>query len=116
MSLRWNGGACRCASSKHLQTRRFLDTLQGYLHDVHRMLVQLHRAANERPAPFIDHSGTLRDSKTGRPIHGGLSDDDDGDEDGGDGDTMRGCRFPSCARVWLTVRRRRSGRSGLLVL
>ncbi|KAK7035989.1 carn-acyltransf domain-containing protein [Favolaschia claudopus] len=63
-------GLSVCASSKHLQTRRFLDTLKGYLHDVQRILVQLHRDANERPAPFIDHSGILRDSKTGRPING----------------------------------------------
>ena len=59
-----------CASSKHLQTRRFLDTIHGYLLDVQRMLVQLHREANERPAPFVDHAGVLRDSKTGRPISG----------------------------------------------
>jgi len=60
----------RCASSKHLQTRRFLDTLKGYLHDVQRILIQLHRDANERPAPFVDHTGILRDSKTGRAING----------------------------------------------
>ena len=59
-----------CASSKHLQTRRFLDTIHGYLLDIQRMLVQLHREANERPAPFVDHAGVLRDSKTGRPISG----------------------------------------------
>ncbi|TFK62476.1 acyltransferase ChoActase/COT/CPT [Pluteus cervinus] len=70
------------ASSKHLQTRRFLDTLKGYLHDIQRILIQMHRSANERPAPFIDHLGILRDSKTGRPIHGGSgSDNDDEEED-----------------------------------
>jgi len=68
----------RCASSKHLQTRRFLDTLQGYLYDVQRILIQLHRSANEHPAPFVDHLGILRDSKTGRPINGvDLSSDED---------------------------------------
>lgn len=69
-----------CASSKHLQTRRFLDTLHGYLLDVQRMLIQLHREANERPAPFVDHAGVLRDSKTGRPINGHVeeaTEDDD---------------------------------------
>lgn len=65
----------RCASSKHLQTRRFLDTLQSYLLDIQRLLVQLHRSANERPAPFVDHLGVLRDSKTGRPINGYLSEE-----------------------------------------
>lgn len=59
-----------CASSKHLQTRRFLDTLQGYLLDIQRLLIQIHNSANERPAPFVDHLGILRDSKTGRPING----------------------------------------------
>lgn len=44
------------------------------------MLIQLHREANERPAPFVDHAGVLRDSKTGRPINGRAieaSEDDD---------------------------------------
>ncbi|KAG2116272.1 Choline/Carnitine o-acyltransferase-domain-containing protein [Suillus clintonianus] len=59
------------ASSKHLQTRRFLDTLQGYLLEVQKILIQLHRSANERPAPFVDHAGILHDSKTGRPIING---------------------------------------------
>ncbi len=40
---------CSCGSSKHLQTRRFLDTLQGYLLDMQRVLIQLHRSA--KPAP-----------------------------------------------------------------
>jgi carnitine O-acetyltransferase len=64
-----------CASSKHLQTRRFLDTLQSYLSDIQRLLIQVHRSANERPAPFVDHLGILRDSKTGRPINGYVSDE-----------------------------------------
>jgi carnitine O-acetyltransferase len=66
-----------CASSKHLQTRRFLDTLQGYLLDIQRLLIRLHRSANERPAPFVDHLGILRDSKTGRPINGSDLDEDE---------------------------------------
>ncbi|KAG6811804.1 hypothetical protein H0H92_005727 [Tricholoma furcatifolium] len=71
-----------CASSKHLQTRRFLDTLQAYLLDIQRLLIQLHREANERPAPFVDHTGVLRDSKTGRPINGNdLEDDADLEEE-----------------------------------
>jgi hypothetical protein len=69
-----------CASSKHLQTRRFLDTLQGYLLDIQRLLIQLHRSANERPAPFVDHLGILRDSKTGRPINGTDNSDEEEDE------------------------------------
>ncbi|TBU24489.1 acyltransferase ChoActase/COT/CPT [Dichomitus squalens] len=80
-------GISVCASSKHLQTRRFLDTLQGYLLDIQRILVQLHLSANQRPEPFVDHQGVLRDSKTGRPINGHrpngsveLSNYDDDDE------------------------------------
>lgn len=69
-----------CASSKHLQTRRFLDTLKGYLQDIQRLLVQLHRDANARPAPFVDHTGILRDSKTGRRINGYAGDEEDDDE------------------------------------
>ena len=55
-----------------------MDTLQGYLLDIQRLLIQLHRSANERPAPFVDHLGILRDSKTGRPING--TDEDEEDE------------------------------------
>ena len=73
-------GLSVCAASKHLQTRRFLDTLQGYLEEVQRVLVALVRAANERPEPFVDHAGILRDSKTGRRINGAVSDEED-DED-----------------------------------
>jgi carnitine O-acetyltransferase len=39
------------------------------------VLIQVHRSANERPAPFVDHLGILRDSKTGRPINGYLLDE-----------------------------------------
>uniref|UniRef100_A0A8H7Y459 Choline/carnitine acyltransferase domain-containing protein n=1 Tax=Psilocybe cubensis TaxID=181762 RepID=A0A8H7Y459_PSICU len=74
-------GISICASSKHLQTRRFLDTLQGYLLEIQRQLIQLHRSANQRPAPFVDHLGILRDSKTGRPIHGATSDPGSSDEE-----------------------------------
>jgi carnitine O-acetyltransferase len=49
-------------ASKHLQTRRFLDTLNGYLVDVHNMLSQIYRKANERPAPWVDHAGNLGDA------------------------------------------------------
>ena len=44
------------------------------------MLVQLHREANERPAPFVDHAGVLRDSKTGRPINGRAVEDAEDDD------------------------------------
>jgi carnitine O-acetyltransferase len=78
-----------CASSKHLQTRRFLDTLSGYLYDVQRILVQLYMAVNERPAPFIDHYGVLRDSKTGNKINGNSDDEEDDDDE--------------TVRTWLTL-------------
>lgn len=70
-----------CASSKHLQTRRFLDTLQGYLMDIQRILIAIHLEANARPAPFVDHAGILRDSKTGRPISGHADDDPEHEND-----------------------------------
>jgi len=41
-------GISVCASSKHLQTRRFLDTLQNYLVEIQKMITHLHRAANEQ--------------------------------------------------------------------
>ncbi|KIK90875.1 hypothetical protein PAXRUDRAFT_831305 [Paxillus rubicundulus Ve08.2h10] len=93
------------ASSKHLQTRRYLDTLQSYLFEVQRILVQHYLSANERPAPFVDHSGILRDSKTGRPING--SDDGDGASDGYD-DTMTGYSFFDSGDMELLGGRKRS--------
>lgn len=70
-------GISVCGSSKHLQTRRFLDTLQGYLLEMQKMLVQAYLAANQTPAPFVDLSGILRDAKTGMKI----SDDEIEEED-----------------------------------
>ncbi|KAH7907585.1 carnitine acetyl transferase [Hygrophoropsis aurantiaca] len=94
------------ASSKHLQTRRFLDTLQGYLLDVQRILVQLYLSANERPAPFVDHAGILRDSKTGRPINGHAN---ASDEEGSDyEDTMPGYSFFDSGDMELLGGRKRS--------
>lgn len=79
-------GLSFCASSKHLQTRRFLDTLQSYLFDIQQVLVQLHREANEKSAPFVDHSGVLRDSKTGRRINGqGTKAEEEEEEEGATG-------------------------------
>jgi carnitine O-acetyltransferase len=51
-------GISVCASSKHLQTRRFLDTLQTYLVEVQKMVIHLHRAANERPK-FLDEGSDV---------------------------------------------------------
>jgi carnitine O-acetyltransferase len=50
-----------------------------------RVLVALVRAANERPEPFVDHAGVLRDSKTGRRIDGSVPVSDDEE----DVDSMR---------------------------
>ncbi|ELU39907.1 carnitine acetyl transferase [Rhizoctonia solani AG-1 IA] len=61
-------GISVCATSKHLQTRRYLDTLSSYLLDVQQLILQIHRAANERAGNFVDHSGVLREAKTGRVI------------------------------------------------
>ena len=61
-------GISVCATSKHLQTRRYLDTLSSYLKDVQQMVLQIHRQANERPESFVDHSGMLRDAKSGKVI------------------------------------------------
>lgn len=55
-------------SSKHLQTRRLLATLQAYLYEIRGMLIALWREANERPEAFVDHAGVLRDARTGKAI------------------------------------------------
>jgi carnitine O-acetyltransferase len=94
-----------CASSKHLQTRRFLDTLQGYLSDIQRILVAIHLEANARPAPFVDHAGILRDSKTGRPINGHATDDP---EDDADEELMPGYSFFDSGDIELLGRRKKA--------
>ncbi|GHJ84737.1 hypothetical protein NliqN6_1139 [Naganishia liquefaciens] len=74
-------GISVCASSKHLQTRRFLDNLQSYLYEIQRMLIQAWRQANDRSESFVDHSGTVRDVRTGKAIEVVLSDDGEDKED-----------------------------------
>ncbi|KAF9446565.1 acyltransferase ChoActase/COT/CPT [Macrolepiota fuliginosa MF-IS2] len=103
-------GISICASSKHLQTRRFLYTLRGYLYDIQRILVQLHRSANARPAPFVDHMGVLRDSKTGRPIHGTAYDDSLGEDQDEtvEGVPMPGYSFFDSGEVELLGRKKKS--------
>jgi carnitine O-acetyltransferase len=72
-------GISVCMSSKHLQTRRLLSTLQAYLMEVKGMLVHLWREANERDEEtFMDHAGVLRNARTGEPV--GPEDDETEDE------------------------------------
>jgi len=61
-------GISVCMSSKHLQTRRLLKTLQAYLLETRTLLVQLWREANKAPEAFVDHSGVMRDARTGRRL------------------------------------------------
>jgi carnitine O-acetyltransferase len=63
-------GISVCMSSKHLQTRRLLSTLQSYLLEVRAMLISLWKEANEKPEAFVDHAGIRRDAQTGKPIDG----------------------------------------------
>ncbi|KAI6121053.1 carnitine acetyl transferase [Pisolithus croceorrhizus] len=100
------------ASSKHLQTRRFLDSLQSYLLEIQRVLVQLYLSANERPAPFVDHSGVLRDSKTGRPING-VTNNSEGMAGGDVEDTMTGYSFFDSGDIELLGGRKRSAHANI---
>ncbi|GAA5897769.1 hypothetical protein JCM8208_000256 [Rhodotorula glutinis] len=57
------------ASSKHRQTQRYLDALQAYFVEVHRLLKQLHQEATRKPnSRFVDHFAGEIDAKTGQPI------------------------------------------------
>jgi carnitine O-acetyltransferase len=82
-------GISVCMSSKHLQTRRLLKTLQAYLMETRAMLIQLWREANTRPEAFVDHSGVMRDARTGRRLSDaevdGMEDSAIDDEDDGMG-------------------------------
>ncbi|KAH8824225.1 acyltransferase ChoActase/COT/CPT [Flagelloscypha sp. PMI_526] len=114
-------GLSFCASSKHLQTRRFLDTLQTYFHDVQKLLIQIHRSANERPAPFVDHAGVLRDSKTGRKIdgyhvrEGSVEDEEEEEEVTGEGDVAGYSFFDTNDVALLGQHQRRVKRNRLSV-
>lgn len=90
-----------CASSKHLQTRRYLDTLEKYLLDVSRVIQQIYRQANERPDPFVDHTGTLRDSRTGNPISAHVVDETGEDEE--EEDELSEFHYDVSAVVLLTL-------------
>ncbi|TXT15908.1 hypothetical protein VHUM_00411 [Vanrija humicola] len=69
-------GISVCMSSKHLQTRRLLKTLQAYLLEARSLIIQLWREANERPQAFVDHSGVMRDARTGRRLSDHEKDDE----------------------------------------
>lgn len=75
-----------CASSKHLQTRRFLDTIAQYLQDVQRLVMHIYRQANERTDAFVDHSGVVIDTRSGSALVVDQFEDDDdatlGDDNG----------------------------------
>lgn len=79
-------GITVCASSKHLQTKRFLDTLEAYLLDTQRMIIETYKAANVRAKnTYIDHAGVECDVRTGLPIgskNNGYSQDYDEVEQG----------------------------------
>ncbi|WFD36414.1 carnitine O-acetyltransferase [Malassezia cuniculi] len=58
-----------CASSKHLQTKRFLATLEKYLYMVQNDIISVFRAANEfAKSTYVDHAGNECDARTGLPI------------------------------------------------
>ncbi|KAK4685014.1 hypothetical protein P7C73_g5150, partial [Tremellales sp. Uapishka_1] len=74
-------GISVCMSSKHLQTRRLLHTLQAYLLEIQKILIGLWKEANERPEDFMDHQGVLRDARTGKAISVDVEKEEDPDEE-----------------------------------
>jgi carnitine O-acetyltransferase len=75
-------GISVCASSKHLQTRRFLDTLQSYLYEIQRVLIQNWKDNNQASSStYVDHTGTLRDTKTDKAIEERTHEGQDSAED-----------------------------------
>ena len=55
------------------------------------MIIQIYKQANEPPKPFLDHTGKLRDAKTGHPI--AVSVRDGSDEEQELDDDMAGYSF-----------------------
>ncbi|WRT65193.1 uncharacterized protein IL334_002136 [Kwoniella shivajii] len=86
-------GISVCMSSKHLQTRRLLHTLQAYLIEVQKMLIQLWKEANERPEAFIDHTGHMRDARTGKKMNNDGDGDGDAEGDERDDELLGGFGF-----------------------
>lgn len=75
-------GISICMSSKHLQTRRLLSTLQAYLLEIRALLIQVWKEANDRATEsFMDHTGVLRDARTGKPIESTDGEDDKEEEE-----------------------------------
>ncbi|WFD26500.1 carnitine O-acetyltransferase [Malassezia nana] len=61
-----------CASSKHLQTKRFLYRLERYFEEAQRDIIDTYKAANLHVnRTYIDHSGKECDVRTGLPISSG---------------------------------------------
>jgi hypothetical protein len=84
-----------CASSKHLQTGRFMDELSRYLARIESVIMESYRAANvHTKATFIDHQGRECDVRTGKPIGSGQAKKGNGyadDYDENDGEEGAGC-------------------------
>lgn len=58
-----------CASSKHLQTGRWLEALRSYLDCIADTITKSYNDANRRThQTYIDHSGVECDVKTGLPV------------------------------------------------
>ena len=73
-----------------MQTRRFLDTLQSYLFEIQNILIQNWKENNQASdSTYVDHTGTLRDSKTNKAIEERLM---EGKEDAED--SMRQYKHP----------------------
>lgn len=89
-----------CASSKHLQTRRFLDTVAQYLTDVQRVVTHIYRQANERQGAFVDHSGNVIDARTGAPLSLATPADEEDEDYGGLGG---GARTPGLTEGGMTA-------------
>lgn len=61
-------GIAVCASSKHRQTQRYLDTLQAYLLEVQKMLIVLKRAKDEKDAIAAEKEPHVQVQRASRPI------------------------------------------------
>jgi len=104
-----------CASSKHLQTGRFMDELSRYLARIESVIMESYRAANvHTKATFIDHQGRECDVRTGKPIGSGQAKKGNGyadDYDENDGEEGAGYSFYEDTSVKATRPRANSRRS-----
>ncbi|RDL38549.1 Carnitine acetyl transferas-like protein [Venustampulla echinocandica] len=108
-------GISICASSKHRQTKRFVDALESYLLEIRRILrTTQHRTSSPRTSRAREASASrpkagsrlkprgrvIRVAEAGKRTPGSVTPVDDGSA-GSDDEGLGGCEYSSLIEVWI---------------